>query len=165
MLPLVLLAAGATFSIVCSIIAIPLSDFLAEATEAYSTPPLRPTGESGINYRLRVMSLDVAKTLFAFTLAVLGLLISWIPLVNFFSGILTCLMIAFQYLSFPQTRRRMGIQESFGFLFKNLSPCLGFGLAYGFLFAIPFVGCFVLPLAVVGGTLLHARALQLPKLV
>jgi uncharacterized protein involved in cysteine biosynthesis len=73
------------------------------------------------------------------------------------------LLVMFHYI-YPQTRRGLGFRYGLGFLWRHAYACLGFGASISFLFAIPFASSFALPLAVVGGTLLVARAQLHPSL-
>jgi len=90
--------------------------------------------------------------------------LAWIPVVNVAAFFLTCVLICFQYTSYPQTRRGVGIKDGVRFLFQYFYSCLGFGMVLIALFSVPFFSCFMLPLAVVGGTLLVARAQKIPEL-
>ncbi|MCR4313075.1 MAG: hypothetical protein NUV58_02410, partial [Candidatus Roizmanbacteria bacterium] len=73
-------------------------------------------------------------------------------------------LVTFQYISYPQTRRDVGIRQGAKFLWHHIYACTGFGSIFLLLFAIPFLSSFVLPLAVIGGTLLAARAPGSPQL-
>ncbi len=98
------------------------------------------------------------KAVAATCVTIMALIFSWIPVLNLFAFALAFLLITFQYISYPQTRRGIGFREGARFLRLHPFACLGFGLSVSFLFAIPVVSAFVLPVAVVGGTLLVARA-------
>ncbi|MGK5086085.1 EI24 domain-containing protein [Bdellovibrionota bacterium FG-2] len=145
-----------TFSLITGIAAAPLSDWLAEKTEKFTSLTI-PSAVT-FTMRARLLLLDLGKTILATGASLLALLLSWLPLVNLGVFAFALILVAFQFLSFPQTRRGMGVRASLTFLWRYLYACLGFGAAIAFLFAIPGVSIFALPLAVVGGTLLFARA-------
>ncbi len=146
------------FSTVSAIATSPFNDFLAEATERFTSPTLPVVPSGGFGQRARLILIDLAKTLAAAIASISALILSWLPVVNAMALLLTFLLICFQFISYPQTRRGEGLRTGLGFLWRHLFACAGFGAAHAFLFAIPIVGALTIPLAVVGGTLLYARA-------
>ena len=147
-----------TFSIAASLIACPFNDFLAEEAEKYCHPRLTPVKATPLRVRLRLIKIDFGKSLFAVGIGLILLMLSWIPVLNVLTFAFSFLMISFQFISYPQTRRSQGYGAGLAFLARHLYACLGFGFILTLVFAIPFFSCFCLPLAVVGGTLLVARA-------
>jgi uncharacterized protein involved in cysteine biosynthesis len=145
------------FSFIVGIAALPLNDWLAELTEPRADPPLEPVGRVSLTQRARLLSIDLFKTCVAMGLSLLALFFSWVPVLNLAGLILTFLLITFQFLSFPQTRRGQGIAAGAKFLARNFAASLGFGMSFAFLFSLPIVSSLALPLAVVAGTLLYAR--------
>ena len=155
---LILILAGAfTFSSVATVFSVPFNDYLAEQSESRTTPALPPCGPIHLRKRIKLLTIDLLKALLGSGLAFFALILSWIPGVNIFALPLTFLIVCFQFISFPQTRRGEGVTEAIAFISRNLGLCLGFGATTTGLFAIPFLSCFMLPLAVVGGTILYAR--------
>lgn len=147
-----------TFAVTATLISCPFNDFLAEATEPLATPPLPLVRSGGFRRRLRLLALDMAKTFAAVSVGILAILVSWVPIVNFLALLISFLLVCFQFISYPQSRRGEGIRDGAAFLFKHFYASLGFGSAVTALFAIPLISCLFLPVAVVGGTLLVARA-------
>ncbi len=147
-----------TFSFVSSAVACPFNDFLAEASEGYTSPPLARIPSQGWLQKGRLIALDLFKTGIATALNLIALLVSWIPLINILALIATFLIISFQFLSYPQTRRGQGVREGALFIVRNFFACVGFGASVSLLFAIPILSSLSLPLAVVGGTLLFAKS-------
>jgi len=152
-----LLLGAISFSFVGNIITWPLNDFIAESTESYCSPPLPPVPSIRVINRIKIIGIDLIKSIFVATLSCVSLLLSLLPFLNFLAILLAILLLSFQFISYPQTRRGEGIFEGIRFLFKHFYACLGFGAGIAFLFSIPFLSCFFLPLAVTGGTLLYAR--------
>jgi len=152
--------AAISFSFFAGIIAAPFNDLLAESTEPFTTPPL-PPAPTGIHGKFRAFVVDAVKTTLVTALQIffvlVGLLGLWLPGFNLIPFALAFWLLAFQFISYPQTRRGEGVRDSIRFLFKNGFATFGFGAALGLLFPIPILSSFVLPLAVVGGTLLYAR--------
>lgn len=152
------IASALTFSFVSGIIASPLNDLLAERVERVAEPPLSPVPHHLRGFQFRLIAIDLGKTLLASAAGIMAILLSWIPLVNLVAFVVSFLLICFQYISYPQTRRGLGVLEGAGFLWRHFYACAGFGLTISFLFAIPLVSCVALPIAVTGGTLLVSRA-------
>lgn len=164
---LVFIVGAVTFSITAGIIAAPFNDFLAEATEPHATPPLPPVAGTGALRIARLVTIDIIKSLGVAFATLFALLLSWIPGLNLVAFLLAAVLLSFQYVSYPQTRRGIGLLKGSLFLGRHLFACAGFGLAVLFLFSIPLASIIALPLAVVGGTLLVARAegsVSLPRL-
>lgn len=145
------------FTFMSSIVASPFSDLLAEQAERYSTPPLPRVPHAPFRERIRLIWIDLVKTLAATVMGLIALLVSWVPALNIIGLVLAFLLISFQYLSYPQTRRGWKLSRGSFFVLKHFFLCLGFGFSISILFSVPFLSSFALPLAVVGGTLLFAR--------
>lgn len=152
------LVAALTFSFATTLIAAPFNDWLAEASERFATPPLAASPAPGLSARMRLATLDLAKSVFATVATIAAVFLSWVPVLNALAFALAMLLIAFQYLSYPQTRRGIGLLRGLLFLARHPYSCVGFGFSISLLFALPGVQTLALPLAVVGGTLLFARA-------
>jgi len=151
-----LIVAALSFAFSSSIIASPFNDFLAERTEKHST--LLPADSGNLGNQIKLILIDLGKAVAAGTIGILAILLSWVPILNLFVFVLTFLLITFQYISYPQTRRGIRFWPSARFLWRHLYACTGFGFIITLMFAVPFLSSFFLPLAVVGGTLLFARA-------
>jgi len=151
-----ILVSAVTFAFSSSIVASPFNDLLAEKTENFSTPVIR--SETKITWRrqLQLIGIDLLKALAVGVASVTALLLSWVPVLNFFAFALMFYLMTFQYISYPQTRRGIGLLKGAQFIVLHPFASLGFGLSISLLFAVPLLGGFVLPLAVVGGTLLFA---------
>ncbi|MGR3173608.1 MAG: EI24 domain-containing protein [Candidatus Scalindua sp.] len=147
-----------TFIFISSIVASPFNDILAKRSERFTETPLPPVTNKSLKQHVQLIGIDLFKTMTALPAAVFAILFFWVPVVNIFAFILAFLLVTFQYISYPQTRRGIGLREGAKFLWHHIYACSGFGAILSFLFAIPFLSSFVLPIAVVGGTLLVARA-------
>ena len=151
------IAGVVAFTFIAGIVALPFNDWLAEQTESRATPPLPPTARTSWSGKARLLSIDLFKTLCALFFGMLGLALTWVPGLNLVGIVLEFLVIAFQFLSYPQTRRGEGAWAGAQFVVRHFWACLGFGVSFAFLFALPLISSLALPLAVVGGTLLYAR--------
>jgi uncharacterized protein involved in cysteine biosynthesis len=152
------MVAALTFVFTSSIIASPFNDILAERTERFTGIPLPSVTKKTLKEHVHLIGIDLFKTITTFSATVFAILFFWVPILNIFAFILAFLFVTFQYISYPQTRRNIGLRQGAKFLWHHIYACAGFGAILSFLFAIPFLSSFVLPLAVVGGTLLVARA-------
>lgn len=155
---LLVMASALTFSLAATIVSSPFNDFLAEATEKWTDPPLTPAPTRAVLQKLKLIGLDVAKSLAATGAGILAILFSWLPGLNVIALIFTFVLLAFQFLTYPQTRRGLSLSASARFILRHVFSTIGFGAALALIFAVPFVACLGIPLAVVGGTLLFARA-------
>jgi len=158
------MVAALTFVFTSSIVASPFNDILAERTERFTEIPLPSVTKKTLKVHVILIGIDLFKTVITFSATVFAIMFFWVPILNIFAFILTFLFVTFQYISYPQTRRSVGLRRGAKFLWHHIYACTGFGAILSFLFAIPFLSSFVLPLAVVGGTLLVARALGAPQL-
>jgi CysZ protein len=165
----ILIVAALTFSFLASLAATPFNDFLAESSERWASAghqpllPLPAFPSAGIfsgywRNKVRLIGIDLLKTAASLAMGIVALFCSWIPGLNLIALALSFLILAFQFISYPQTRRGQSVGDAVHFLFRHFFACFGFGAAVLLLFSIPFVSIFSLPLAVVGGTLLVGRA-------
>jgi CysZ protein len=159
-----LIAGAVTFSLVATIVASPFNDFLAEAAEPFAEPPLPAVVTRGWRHQLRLLRIDLLKSALAGLTTLLALLLAWVPGLNLLVFALAFLMVTFQFISYPQTRRGVTVRGGLAFLWRHAWACAGFGLVISALFSLPLIASLALPLAVVGGTLLVARATAEPGL-
>ena len=150
--------AALTFAFSSSIVASPFNDILAERSENYAYPPLPPVAKKTFKQQVHLIGIDLLKTIAAAFAAIIAIIFSWLPGFNIVAFIIAFLLVTFQYISYPQTRRGIGLREGVRFLWTHIYACTGFGAMLTFLFAVPFFSSFILPVAVTGGTLLAARA-------
>jgi len=140
----------------------PLEDTLVAATEsAVGAPPAPPSGITDAARQavsalartaVRVMLLLVGQAL----LLVLQLLVPAGAPVWAGAGVLWTALFAFaEYLDPPLARRGGSFAEVRQVLARRTALALGFGLAVTVLLWVPLLNLFLLPLAVVAGTLLH----------
>ncbi|MBS1958676.1 MAG: EI24 domain-containing protein [Bdellovibrionales bacterium] len=143
-------------AILISFFSSPFNDILAEATERSMGVPEVPGFTVG--RALRILALDFRKTLLALILSLslsLGLLI---PFVGILAFLAIALLNTFTFVTYPQSRRLFGVRSSFKWVLRNVPLSMGFGLTTTFLFSIPVINIFALPISVVGGTLLFLES-------
>jgi CysZ protein len=157
-----IMASMLTFSLIANLVATPFNDLLAEAAEAFARPPLAPVSGLQFKDRVRQIWIEFRKSLVVLLIAFFVFLFSLIPIVGLLGMLAAPMLLAYEFASYPQTRRSYGIRRSLGFLRRNAAACFGFGLMCSVLFLIPFVSCLTLPLAVVGGMMLFAKYEAIP---
>lgn len=153
-----ILVSAVTFTFTSSIVASPFNDFLAESAERHCHPSLSPVKSASWQNQIRLIFIDLGKATAATGAAIFALLLSWVPILNLIAFGVTFALVCFQFTSYPQTRRNQGLKDGVVFILRHFFACASFGGVISFLFAIPFVSSFALPVAVVGGTLLVGRA-------
>lgn len=155
---LLLLVSALTFAFSSSIVASPFNDFLAEKSEKHAEPELPPVTGKGLGHQLHLILIDLAKAMASAVAGIAALLLSWIPVVNMVAFVFAFILVTFQYTSYPQTRRGVKLRDGIAFLWNHIWACAGLGATISFFYALPFVATVALPVAVVSGTLLVARA-------
>ncbi len=150
--------AALTFAFASSMVASPFNDLLAEKAEGFADPPLPDVTHKSLRQKIELVGVDLFKTVAASGAAIFAIVFFWVPILNIAAFVLAFLLVTFQFISYPQSRRGIGLKQGARFLVRHVFACAGFGAVLSVLFAIPFFSSFVLPIAVVGGTLLAGRA-------
>jgi uncharacterized protein involved in cysteine biosynthesis len=151
------IVAALLFSFCSNVLGVVFYDQLAALTEPHTNPGLAklpPTtwAEEGLK-----LWRDFLKSVLAALLMLLCLILAIIPFFAVFSVLGIWLLMAFQYLTYPQTRRCLATRACLGSIFKNFWVCLGFGASATLGLSIPLFAAVWTPLLVVGGTLLFAQ--------
>ncbi|MFZ9595488.1 MAG: EI24 domain-containing protein, partial [Bdellovibrionia bacterium] len=128
----------------------------------WTTPPLSPVEKQGWGSQFKLLGIDLMKSMAATFSTGMLFLFALFPGLNLLALVFSSLLMTFQYLSYPQTRRGETLSDGLRFLWRHFLPCLGLGMTLIFLFSIPLLSSFTLPLAVVSGTLLYGNQ-QRPK--
>ncbi len=140
---------------ILSLIASPLNDLLAKQTEI--NLKVNPHPETNLSDWMSLMFLDARKTILSLCLLVVFSVGLLIPGLNILFFLATALLNAFTFITYPQSRRHMGVIAALQWMKGNFASCLGFGILIGLLFGAPLINLFALPVAVVGGTMLYFR--------
>lgn len=159
------------FTIVGNLIASPFLDVLSERTEERLTD--KKIDEP---FSFKVLAGDVKaavgnelKKIGIFILIqVILLLCNFIPVIGNIiyavgSPIFVIYFLAFEYLDFTLSRKRMAFGEKWNFMKQNKGACMGMGASFFFTTIVPFVNFFVMPVAVIGATLLYHRIIGGPE--
>ncbi len=138
-----------------SLLASPFNDILAEKTERALGIKEVPHWSAG--RFIRVFFLDIRKSIITVLSAIIFSIGMLIPVANMIFFIGLALLNTFTFITYPQSRREQGLIRSLSWIKSNLPISLGFGMVTLLLFSIPVVGFFMLPISVVGGTLLFCE--------
>jgi CysZ protein len=143
-----------SLNILIQLAASPFNDLLAEQTER--ALGLRSSPES-LLHLVQVFWIDLRKTLLALTFTAFLLLWGTLPFVGVLSFLGMAWVQAFTFLSYPQSRRRLGLQHSLAWILANPYRTLGFGIACLILTNTPVLNLFALPLCVMAGTMTYLK--------
>ncbi len=150
------------FYILAGIICVPFNDLLSRKTEE-----ILAGKKDEEPFSMRLFAKDIVfslkneiKRTFILLILLLFLLILYvIPVVGkpaylVFGNIATMLFLAYDNLDYALARRRLSFGRKWKFILGNLSSTLGFGAGALFSVLVPFFNFIVIPLTVVGATLL-----------
>lgn len=140
----------------------PVGDPISESTELVCgdfEPP-----KSTLTQVLRGTALSLSHTLVRILLMVFGMVVLWplhfVPLIGGFiwlvvSSLWSMFWLATEHLSTPMARHLYPFSKVVRILRRRLALALGFGAALSMLLWVPIVNFFLLPVAIIAGTLLY----------
>ncbi len=162
---LFLLVSAIIFYIIGGIICVPFNELLSQKVEAILLGEFHDEP-----FSLRVISKDIGYALTHEILkSVIYLFIIVLILPLFFIGLFTIIVsvifavifnivtwffLAYDYFDHPLGRRRINFANKLKFVYHNLPTSLGFGAAAFLFLYVPFLNLILLPLNVIGGTIL-----------
>ncbi len=147
------------------LIAAPFNDALSESTERV-LDPTRPELPFSVKRMLGelVMSLksELQKLLFWLMIFVPALLLNLLPGIGsalYFAlvGTAGVFLMAYQFSDYPLARKRLSFKQKRAFLDLDFPLSMGFGAGCSLLLLIPFLNLALIPVCVVGGTMLFDR--------
>lgn len=158
------LISGYVFTTVALIIASPFNSLLAEKAEELITgrevDALEGIGAALMSIPRSVLR-ELAKLVYYMPMAVFVLLISLIPGVGAIAWLLLgAWMMSIQFVDYPVDNHKLGFAEVKSAVRSRRLSSLGFGGLVALCTGIPFLNFFVVPAAVVGGTLLWCEELS-----
>lgn len=137
--------------VVVSILAAPFYEIVSAAIERQRFGKL--TERLTFWRSMRLFSEEMKKALFTLVMIVLVMIA---PGVNLFSLLVSAFFIAWDFCDYPLVRRGWTFRKRLEFAATQFPAYVGFGMWL----IIPFFSFFVMPFAVVGGTLLTLDALK-----
>jgi CysZ protein len=132
----------------------PFNDILAEQTEkalGLDTP------KENLLHLIQVFWIDLRKAILILLLTAGLILWSTIPMAGILSVLGMAWLQAFSFLSYPQSRRKLGLLHSLAWTISNPYRTLGFGIACLVLSNTPVLNLFSLPICVMAGTLVFHK--------
>ena len=156
-----------TFVIFANMIASPFNSFLAEKVEALVSvePTFADAGFSDFVKDIpRTIKRELRKLLYYLPLVCLFLILFIVPVVHVFAGILWFLfsawMLAIQYLDYPFDNHKISFKQMKQRLGERRLLALSFGAMSLLASLVPIVNFVVIPVSVIGATLMWVEELQ-----
>jgi CysZ protein len=153
------------FYILAGIICVPFNEVLSQKTELICQGKPKEEGFS-IRLLLKDILTSIAneiKRSGILLLLLAVLLVVWlIPIVGkpislIFGNFVTMLFLAYDNLDYPLSRRRLPFSVKWRFILRHLPSTLGFGAGALISVVVPFLNFVVIPLTVVGATMLFCE--------
>lgn len=161
------LVSGYLFTSVALLIASPFNNLLAEKAEELFTGKPVDALEGPLAALLsvpRAILRELAKLLYYLPMALLVLILSFVPGINLLAPLLWFLlgawMMSVQFVDYPVDNHQLGFAEVKAAVARRRLSSLGFGGIVALCASIPIVNFFVVPAAVVGATLLWCEELR-----
>jgi CysZ protein len=157
--------AAVVFYILAGIICVPFNEVLSQKTEQIFEGVRKDEPFSlGLLSRDIIISLknEIKRTAVMLALLLFLFIVFLIPVVGkifylVFGNIVTMLFLAYDNLDYALARRRVPFAVKWRFIFRNAGSCLGFGAGALVWVVIPFLNFVVIPLTVVGATILFCE--------
>jgi CysZ protein len=153
------------FYILAGIICVPFNEVLSQKTERIFEGARREEP-----FSLRLLSKDIAislkneikRTAVMLLLLLFLIVVFLIPVIGkpfylVFGNIITMFFLAYDNLDYPLARRRLPFAAKCRFIFRHSASCLGFGAGALVSVVIPFLNFVIIPLTVVGATILFCE--------
>ncbi len=153
------------FYILAGIICAPFNEVLSQKTEQLLEGVKREEPFSfGLLTKDIAISLknEIKRTVIMLGLLLFLLIVFLIPIVGkifylIFGNIITMLFLAYDNLDYPLARRRLPFTVKWRFIFRHFASCLGLGAGALVWVVIPFLNFVVIPLTVVGATIVFCE--------
>src|SRR3989338_7857631 len=144
-----------------NIIAAPFHEWMCETTKEILVGKNTPSSYPLWQEIKRILSTQCKKLLLLLVLEIGALLLILIPGVGpFLSGLITLILLAFQFLDFPLGVERLVFSSQLKNFFTHPLAWLGFGCGLSLMLAIPVANIAVLPSGVIGASLLYYQRLK-----
>lgn len=131
-----------------SIIASPFYDYVSMKVETDLTG--RKGEEVSLLRSLLLIKEEVKKVVFILAVSLIAL---FIPILNV---VVPVWLLSWEFFDYPLARRGMGFRQRLTEVFKNFWEVAGMSVW----FLIPFIQFFLMPLAVIGGTMIAVKSLN-----
>ena len=151
------------FSMMANLIAAPFNGFLSDKIERYLTGGTPKGGGDGFMSSIRSSLWNEVKKMSYFLVCALVLLVlSFIPPINFIAPLLWLLFAAWvlvvEYADVPMSNHGLSGKQVRAILRQNPMIALGFGSTAFVMTLIPFINFLVMPTCVVGATIMWVES-------
>jgi CysZ protein len=157
--------AAVIFYILAGIVCVPFNEVLSQKTEQICKGEKR---EEPFSFRLLMKDIgssvrnEIIRTAIMLGLLLFLLVMFLIPVVGkifylVFGNIITMLFLAYDNLDYALARRRLPFTVKWRFIFRHIPSSLGFGAGALVSVVIPFLNFVVIPLTVVGATMVFCE--------
>lgn len=151
------LALAYLFSTFLMILMAPINGLLSEKIDRQQGAQLPP--ESLWSLTKRTLWRELVKLGYLLPRYLLLILLSFVPVVQlavpFLWVVVTCWVMALQYIDYSFDNRQLEFTETKAALHQDRLTALGFGAIVALLFTVPIVNWFVMPAAIIGATLMN----------
>ena len=151
------LALAYFFSTFLMMLMAPINGLLSEKVDQLQGAQLPP--ESLWSITKRTLWRELVKLWYLLPRYLLLVILSFVPIVNvavpFLWMIVTCWVMALQYIDYSFDNRQLAFAETKSALHQDRMTVLGFGATVALFFSIPVVNWFVMPAAIIGATLMN----------
>ena len=153
-----LVASILTYTAVAMVVAGPLYELLSAASERRLLG-----GVEEEPFSLRAVAGDVAHAALFGVFLVIGGIFAFLfgliipPLTTILATCGSAWLLALEHMDYPMGRRRLRMRQKLGWARRHAWEMLGLGLPVLLAMMIPFLGPFLLPFGVVGGTILFVE--------
>lgn len=153
--------------IIGGVLASPFHDLLSSRVESLADANLDNTGEDAKSLwglLKGMINPIVVLGLYGLTIALI-LPINLVPAIGSFLATaamfgVSAFFISFEYMDATLDRHGMGLRQKLNVIYENWLICLSFGMGLSMMFWVPVLNILVMPVAVVGGTLLAIQLLN-----
>lgn len=145
--------------IVVSILAIPVCTTLSQRVLIQSGY-LKPVGKGfkeNILTFTKMLRVSVLKFIFLLIISALLLVASFIPMLSPVALYLSLMILTFDCMDYAMELDEQGLRQRFRFFTKYWVELTGFALCMAIILAIPFIHFILLPLAVIGTSILYSK--------
>jgi len=151
-----------TFTIIANLIGAPFNSLLSEKVQLLTTGK-KPREDEGFKEAIkdipRTLKREWHKIIYYIPRALSLLILFFIPVINVIAGILWfifgCWMMSVEYVDYPMDNHKKPFKELHRYLRAHCLLSLTFGFSVMIMAMIPIINFFVLPAAVIGGTLMY----------
>jgi CysZ protein len=153
-----------SFSIIANLVGSPFNSFLSAAVEKHLTGKSPISQVSFAEETVKALTGELKKLLLFAVIAILLLIVSFIPLVNLASPVLWAIfsawMMSIEYIDYPMGNHGLSFAEIRREIKKKRVLSLGFGGAVMIATMVPLFNFLVMPVAVAGATALRVEQLE-----